>query len=62
MGHTENGQPAFGAYVRDATGTGHCAGLFVLTVAGNEISALTRFENTVVPSFGLPRSLASSEP
>jgi RNA polymerase sigma-70 factor (TIGR02960 family) len=52
-----NGQPAFGAYVRAPTGISHGAGLFVLTLAGDRICALTRFENTVLPSFGLPRSL-----
>jgi RNA polymerase sigma-70 factor (TIGR02960 family) len=52
-----NGQPAFGAYVRAPTGIRHGAGLFVLTIAGDRICALTRFENTVFPSFGLPRSL-----
>jgi RNA polymerase sigma-70 factor (ECF subfamily) len=52
-----NGQPALGAYVRDATGIRHGVGLFVLTLAGNQISALTRFENSVMAWFGLPRSL-----
>jgi RNA polymerase sigma-70 factor (TIGR02960 family) len=52
-----NGQPAFGAYVRAPTGISHGAGLFVLTLGGDGICALTRFENTVLPSFGLPRSL-----
>jgi RNA polymerase sigma-70 factor (TIGR02960 family) len=52
-----NGQPAVGAYIRDSTGISHGVGLFVLTLAGNEISAMTRFENTVLPWFGLPRSL-----
>ncbi len=54
-----NGQPALGAYVRDATGTSHGVGLFVLTLSGDRICALTRFENTVFPWFGLPRSLPS---
>jgi len=54
-----NGQPALGAYVRGLDGTGHGVGLFVLTLAGDEISAMTRFENTVLPWFGLPRSLPS---
>ena len=54
-----NGQPALGAYVRDSAGTSHGVGLFVLTLAGDEICALTRFENTVFPSFGLPRSMPS---
>ncbi len=52
-----NGQPAFGAYVLAPSGISHGAGLFVLTLAGDRICALTRFENTVLPSFGLPRSL-----
>jgi RNA polymerase sigma-70 factor (ECF subfamily) len=52
-----NGQPALGAYVRDATGVRHGVGLFVLTLTGDRICALTRFENTVLPWFGLPRSL-----
>lgn len=52
-----NGQPAFGAYLRDAGGARHGVGLFVLTLAGNRIRALTRFENTVLPWFGLPRQL-----
>ena len=52
-----NGQPALGAYVRGPDGIRHGVGLFVLTVIGNEICAATRFENTVLPWFGLPRSL-----
>ena len=54
-----NGQPALGAYVRDATGVGHGVGLFVLTLTGDRICAMTRFENNVLPWFGLPRSLPS---
>jgi RNA polymerase sigma-70 factor (ECF subfamily) len=56
-----NGQPAFGAYVRGPDGVSHGAGLFVLALAGHQICAMTRFENTVLPSFGLPRSLPSRE-
>ena len=52
-----NGQPAFGAYVRAADGTSRGAGLYVLTLNGTGISAMTRFESTVLPWFGLPRSL-----
>jgi RNA polymerase sigma-70 factor (TIGR02960 family) len=55
-----NGQPALGAYVRDATGTSHGVGLFVLTLAGDRICAMTRFESNVLPWFGLPRSLPPS--
>jgi RNA polymerase sigma-70 factor (TIGR02960 family) len=52
-----NGQPAFGAYLRAPDGTGHATGLFVIALAGDRISALTRFENSVLPRFGLPRHL-----
>jgi RNA polymerase sigma-70 factor (TIGR02960 family) len=54
-----NGQRAFGAYLRAPDGTSHGVGLYVLTVSGDRICAMTRFENTVLPSFGLPRSLPS---
>jgi RNA polymerase sigma-70 factor (TIGR02960 family) len=54
-----NGQPAFGAYLRAATGIRHGSGLFVLTLAGDRICAFTRFDNSVLPWFGLPRSLPS---
>ncbi len=52
------GQPAFGVYVRDPHGgIVHLNGLMVLTLSGNRICALTRFDNSVVGSFGLPRTL-----
>ena len=54
-----NGQPAFGAYLRSPTGIRHGAGFFVLTLAGERICTFTRFENSVFPWFGLPRSLPS---
>jgi RNA polymerase sigma-70 factor (TIGR02960 family) len=54
-----NGQPAFGAYLRAPTGIRHGTGLYVLTLTGDRISAMTRFDNSVLPSFGLPRSLRS---
>jgi RNA polymerase sigma-70 factor (TIGR02960 family) len=54
-----NGQPAFGAYLRTPTGVRHGVGLYVLTLTGDRICAMTRFENTVLPWFGLPRSLPS---
>jgi RNA polymerase sigma-70 factor (TIGR02960 family) len=54
-----NGQPAFGAYLRAPTGILHGTGLFVLTLTGDRIYAMTRFENSVLPWFGLPRSLPS---
>jgi RNA polymerase sigma-70 factor (TIGR02960 family) len=54
-----NGQPAFGAYARDPAGNRHATGFWVLTLAGHQISAMTRFDTTVLPWFGLPRSLPS---
>jgi RNA polymerase sigma-70 factor (ECF subfamily) len=54
---TANGQPAFGAYLRSADGTRRGVGLYVLEVSGHRISAMTRFENAVLPWFGLPRVL-----
>jgi hypothetical protein len=54
-----NGQPAFGAYLRAPGGISHGTGLYVLTLSGDRICAMTRFENSVLPWFGLPRSLPS---
>jgi RNA polymerase sigma-70 factor (ECF subfamily) len=53
-----NGQPAFGAYLRAPTGgIRHGTGLFVLTLTGDRICAMTRFDSSVLRWFGLPRSL-----
>ena len=52
-----NGQPAFGAYLR-AGSVRPGTSLLVLTLAGARISALTRFEGTVLPWFALPAELA----
>jgi RNA polymerase sigma-70 factor (ECF subfamily) len=54
-----NGQPAFAAYIRGPAGIGGGTGLFVLTLAGDRICAMTRFENSVLPWFGLPHSVPS---
>ncbi|MFE9450191.1 sigma-70 family RNA polymerase sigma factor [Streptomyces sp. NPDC006739] len=54
-----NGQPAFGAYLRAPSGISHGTGLYVLTLADDHISAMTRFDSSVLPWFGLPRSLPS---
>jgi RNA polymerase sigma-70 factor (TIGR02960 family) len=54
-----NGQPAFGVYLRAPTGIRHGVGLYVLALSGDRICAMTRFENSVLPWFGLPRSLPS---
>jgi hypothetical protein len=52
-----NGQPAFGAYLRTPDGISNGTGLYVLTLSGDRIRAMTRFEAGLLPWFGLPRSL-----
>ena len=53
-----NLQPAFGLYPRDeATGLFRAYGVLVFTLSGSEVSAITRFDNSVLGAFGLPRTL-----
>jgi RNA polymerase sigma-70 factor (TIGR02960 family) len=53
-----NGQPAWGAYLRDpVTGILHIMEIVVVGFAGDRICELTRFETTLAPYFGLPRTL-----
>jgi RNA polymerase sigma-70 factor (ECF subfamily) len=53
-----NGQPAFGLYGHDPrSGILHAEGLLVLTLAGRSISVITRFDNSNLARFGLPRTL-----
>ena len=52
-----NGQPAFGAYLSAPTGIRYGTGLIVLTLTGDRICAMTHFDKSVLPWFGLPRSL-----
>jgi len=53
-----NGQPAFGSYIRDPhMGIARAAGLQVFTLAGSRICGITRFDNSVLARFGLPRTL-----
>ncbi|HEX4019198.1 MAG TPA: sigma-70 family RNA polymerase sigma factor [Frankiaceae bacterium] len=52
-----NAQPAFGTYVIGPDGTRHANGLIAVTFTGGRVSALTRFEESVFPWFGLPQSL-----
>jgi RNA polymerase sigma-70 factor (ECF subfamily) len=54
-----NKQPAFGYYLQDPrTAIAHANGLIVLTLQGDQISAITRFgDNSLLPPFGLPRTL-----
>jgi RNA polymerase sigma-70 factor (TIGR02960 family) len=53
-----NGQLAFGMYLRDPNSDIlHATGLLVFTLAGDHIRAMTRFDNSVLPPFGLPLRL-----
>ena len=53
-----NGQLAFAAYVRDPIGgLRHSMGLLVFTLSGERVCEITRFANSVLASFGLPRTL-----
>jgi RNA polymerase sigma-70 factor (TIGR02960 family) len=54
-----NSQPAFGVYLLDHhTATWRATGLLVLTLAVDRIAAVTRFEYSHLPRFGLPRTLS----
>jgi len=53
-----NGQPALGVYLPDPhTGVFRAYALLAITVDGDRVSAITGFENDVMPRFGLPRTL-----
>jgi RNA polymerase sigma-70 factor (TIGR02960 family) len=52
-----NSQPAFGAYVLGPDGIRYATGLFAVTLAGDRIRAMTRFETSQFAWFGLPQSL-----
>ena len=53
-----NLQPAFGIYPRDeTTGLYRAYGVLVFTLSGDAVSAITRFDNSVLAQFGLPRTL-----
>jgi RNA polymerase sigma-70 factor (ECF subfamily) len=55
-----NGQPAFAAYLDPAPGRPRLGtGLTVITLAGDRISALVKFDSGVLPNFGLPRTLTT---
>jgi RNA polymerase sigma-70 factor (TIGR02960 family) len=56
-----NGRPAFGCYLPDVHAPiAHASGLMVLTLEGEQISAITWFGDTgAFPHFGLPRTLRS---
>ncbi|HEY3261664.1 MAG TPA: sigma-70 family RNA polymerase sigma factor [Pseudonocardiaceae bacterium] len=56
---TANGQPAYGCYISDNDDpVWHAHGLLVLTLAGDRVSAMTRFiDNSTLPFFALPRTM-----
>ena len=53
-----NTQPAWGDYRADpVTGLLHLTGIEVLTLSGGFVTEINRFEATIAPWFGLPRTL-----
>jgi RNA polymerase sigma-70 factor (TIGR02960 family) len=53
-----NGQPALAFYSRDPTGeVFRATSMLVVTLAGDRITAITRFDPSVLNHFGLPRIL-----
>ena len=53
-----NGQPALAAYLPAVTGgIRNVTGVAVLTISGDRIRAITRFDNSVLRWFALPQSL-----
>jgi RNA polymerase sigma-70 factor (ECF subfamily) len=52
-----NGQPAFATYLHTPAGIRRGTGLIVLALTDDRICAMTRFESSVLPWFGLPLSL-----
>jgi RNA polymerase sigma-70 factor (ECF subfamily) len=50
-----NGQPALVMYLPDQqSGTARATGVLVFTLSGSRVSAITRFDDTVLPRFGVP--------
>jgi RNA polymerase sigma-70 factor (ECF subfamily) len=57
-----NGQPAFATYQAEPhTGVYRAYGLLVVTIAGDRITAVTGFGASVLPRFGLPRTLPGTD-
>ena len=53
-----NGQPALVMYLPDPeSGTARATGMLVFTLSGSRVSAITRFDDTVLPRFGVPATL-----
>jgi RNA polymerase sigma-70 factor (TIGR02960 family) len=57
-----NGQPAFGMYLRvPGEDTSRANGIMAFTLAGHQISTMTRFDASVLGYFGLPATLRHAE-
>jgi RNA polymerase sigma-70 factor (TIGR02960 family) len=57
-----NGQSAFGMYLADPhTALYRAYGLLVITIADDRITAVTGFDASVIPRFGLPRTLPGTD-
>jgi RNA polymerase sigma-70 factor (ECF subfamily) len=55
-----NGQPAFGIYARSpGLGVSHASGLIAVAIDGDRVSAIIRFDKSVLAWFGLPGTLES---
>jgi RNA polymerase sigma-70 factor (ECF subfamily) len=53
-----NGQPAYGVYLRESvTPAWRAFALFVITLAGDEVAAITSFNQAALGRLGLPRTL-----
>ena len=53
-----NGQPALAIYLPDQqSGTARATGMLVFTLSGSRVSAITRFDDTVLPRFAIPATL-----
>jgi RNA polymerase sigma-70 factor (TIGR02960 family) len=56
-----NGQPAYGLYGYDHNEpVGHARGILVLTIHDDRISAITRFDTSSLPYFGLAETLPAA--
>lgn len=54
-GTRADGQPALAAYRHDAAdGLWRAAGLLVITLDGEQVTGLTRYESATMRPFGLP--------
>jgi RNA polymerase sigma-70 factor (ECF subfamily) len=53
-----NGQPALVMYLQDQpSGVARATGVLVFTLSGRRVSAITRFDDTVLARFGVPATL-----